>query len=157
MYFSTVNLIVGQCHLSSDLHTKQRPLPAGFEAYCPTERSECISNFLMKNSATQKLSIISIINQQGHRQMVSLLDCLHCTQIAAGLHSLVWQQKTISILDVRPTYLHSTGILQDAQTKINECKLSTATVHHLFIDLFIEGLQPSQSHRAFHKFKSRTS
>ena len=42
-YFCTVNLTVGQCHQSSDLHTKQHPLAAGFKAYYPDEHSEFIS------------------------------------------------------------------------------------------------------------------
>ena len=32
-----------KCHQSSDLHTKQRSLAAGFKAYYPTERSEFVS------------------------------------------------------------------------------------------------------------------
>ena len=38
MYFCMVNL--NSRAVSSDLHTKQRPLAAGFKAFYPTERTE---------------------------------------------------------------------------------------------------------------------
>ena len=61
MYSCTVNLIVGQCHQSSEqrpLHAKQRPLAAGFKAYYPsaTERSTLtvVANWMRKKDKNRR-------------------------------------------------------------------------------------------------------
>ena len=82
MHFCTVNL--NNRVVSSDLHTKQRPLAAGFKAYNPTECTEhviydgmeqLLSNFFLRSSIGGGVECATVFNSKPLSFCFVLLCC----------------------------------------------------------------------------------